>query len=182
MTWVRQAAEHDADHRKTDEGGSGSAIAFEIAGHAAKPADPGKCSLHDPPLGQNFKTDGGSRTFDDLDSPSTCSRGCFRGLRPSITAVTVDALDKGKQPTRAAVQHQRNAVTILYAGRMHCHVQQQAEGIDENVPLATLDLLARIKALRIERSPPFCAPLALWLSIIAVVGLAPRPACSRTAT
>src|SRR4029078_8417869 len=118
MTWVRQAAEHDADDTKPYEGASGSAIAFEIAGHAAKPADPGKCSLHDPPLGQNFKTDGGSRTFDDLDSPSTCSRGCFRGLRPSITAVTVDALDKGKQPTRAAVQAQRNDVTRFDDGRV----------------------------------------------------------------
>jgi hypothetical protein len=47
MAWVRQAAKHDADHRRADEGGSGSAIAFEIAGHAAKPADPGECSLHD---------------------------------------------------------------------------------------------------------------------------------------
>jgi hypothetical protein len=27
MTWLRQAAERDADHRKTDEGGGGSAIA-----------------------------------------------------------------------------------------------------------------------------------------------------------
>jgi hypothetical protein len=35
MTWLRQAAEHDADHRKADEGGSGSAIALEIARHAS---------------------------------------------------------------------------------------------------------------------------------------------------
>jgi hypothetical protein len=35
MTWHRQAAERDADHRKTDEGGSGSAIALEIARRSA---------------------------------------------------------------------------------------------------------------------------------------------------
>jgi hypothetical protein len=63
--------------------------------------------LTDPAFGQNFKPDGGSRTFDNLDPPSTCSRGCFGSLRSSITAVTVDALDKGKQPTSAAVEHQR---------------------------------------------------------------------------
>ena len=182
MTWLRQAAEHYADHGETDEGGNSSAIALEIARHAAKAADPGECSLHDPALGQDFKTDSGSRTFDDLDPPATRSCGCFCGFRPLIAAVTIDALDEGKQPTRTAVEHQRNAVTILNAGRMHCHVQQQAERIDKNVPLATLNLLARIKALRIERSPPFCAPFALWLSMIAVVGLASRPACSRTAT
>jgi hypothetical protein len=67
-------------------------------------------------------------------------------------------------------------------GSMHRHAQQQAERIDENVALATRDLLARIEALRVERGLPFCAPLTLWLSMIAVVGLAPRPACSRTAT
>jgi hypothetical protein len=57
-----------------------------------------------------------------------------------------------------------------------------AERIDEDMTLATRDLLARIEALWVEQGPPFGAPLALWLSMIAVVGLASRPACSRTAT
>ena len=69
-------------------------IAFEIAGQRRNWLAQANVRIHDPALGQNFKTDGGSRTFDDLDPPSTCSRGGFRGLRPSITAVTVDALDK----------------------------------------------------------------------------------------
>lgn len=62
---------------------------------------------------------------------------------------------KGKQTARAAIEHQGNAVAILDAGGMDGHAQQQAECIDENVPLATRDLLARIEALRIKRSPPF---------------------------
>ncbi len=53
---------------------------------------------------------------------------------------------------------------------------------DEDVALAPRGLLARIEALRVERSPPFCAPLALWLSITAADGLASRPSRSRTAT
>jgi len=182
MTWLRQAAEHDADHGEANEGGYRSGVALEVARHAAKAADPGEGSLHDPAFRQNFKTDSGSRALDNFDRPFTSSGGCLCGFRPLIAAVGVDALDEGKQTTRAAVEHQRNAVTILNAGRMHCHAQQQAERIDENVPLATRDLLASIKALRVERSPPFCAPLALWLSMIAVLGLASRPACSRTAT
>jgi len=32
---------------------------------------------------------------------------------------------------------------------MHRHAQQEAERIDENVALATADLLARIEALRV---------------------------------
>jgi hypothetical protein len=63
----------------------------------------------------------------------------------------------------------------LDMGGMNCNTQQQAERVDENVSLAARDLLACIEALRIERGPPFCAALALWLSMIAVVGLAWRP-------
>ncbi len=77
------------------------------------------------------------------------------GFRPLIAAVGKDMLDEGKQTTRAAVENQRNAVTILNAGRMNCHAQQQAERIDENVPLATRDLLARIICALFSYFPPF---------------------------
>jgi len=76
----------------------------------------------------------------------------------------------------------RIAIAILNIGGMDRYAQQQAERIDEDMALATRDFLARIEALRVEEGPPFCAPLALWLSMIAVVGLASHLACSRTAT
>src|SRR5262245_7225026 len=66
-----------------------------------------------------------------------------------------------EETTRAGVEHQRHPVAILNIGGMHRHAQQQAERIDEDIALATRDLLARIEALRVERGPPFCAPLAL---------------------
>jgi hypothetical protein len=50
------------------------------------------------------------------------------------------------------------------------------------MPLAAGDFLARIVTLRVDRGPPFCAALALWLSMIAALGLASRPACSRQLT
>jgi hypothetical protein len=65
---------------------------------------------------------------------------------------------------------------------MHNDTQEEAKGIDQDVPLASRDLLARIEALRVERRAPFCAALAVWLSIIVVEGLASRPSCSRAAT
>src|SRR5262245_57693277 len=119
--------------------------------------------------------------LDDIDPPSSgrCDRRCQ--LRPLIVGIGEDALDEGEAAACAAVEDQPSAITILQVGRVDDDVQQEAERVDENVPLAARDLLARVIARRIERRPPFCAPLALWASMIATVGLASRPACSRTA-
>ena len=65
---------------------------------------------------------------------------------------------------------------------MHDDGKQQAEGVGQQVALAADDLLARVVAGRVDRSAPFCAAFAVWLSMIAVVGLASRPVSSRTAT
>jgi hypothetical protein len=46
-------------------------------------------------------------------------------------------------------------IAILHIGRVDNHAQQEAERIDEDVALASLDLLARIEALRIKRRAPF---------------------------
>jgi len=46
-------------------------------------------------------------------------------------------------------------VAILHVGGVDDHAQQEAERIDEDVALASLDLLARIEALRIKRRAPF---------------------------
>ena len=59
-------------------------------------------------------------------------------------------------------------------------LHQQALGVDQDVTLLALDLLAGIKARRVDRAPPFSALLTLWLSMIAAVGLASRPASRGT--
>ena len=74
------------------------------------------------------------------------------------------------------------AVAVLNSCSMDAHAKQEAECVDEDVALAARDLLARIKALRVECRAPFCAALLLWESMIATVGLASRPAASRVAT
>jgi hypothetical protein len=65
---------------------------------------------------------------------------------------------------------------------MHDSRHQQALRVDKDVALLAPDLLAAIKARRVNRAPPFSALLTLWLSMIAAVGLASRPACSRQRT
>jgi hypothetical protein len=74
---------------------------------------------------------------------------------------------------------------------VHHDAQQQSEGVDEDVVLDALDLLARVEADQVDRRveadqvdrrTPFSAALTDLLSRIAAVGLACLPACSRRAT
>ena len=121
------------------------------------------------------------RTLNDLDLPTSGRSNSLRHFGPLITAISENALDEGKAPPGFAQQF-TSAVAILNICGMHAHAEQEAECVDEDVALAALNFLARIKALRVECRPPFCAALLLWESMIATVGLASRPAASRVAT
>src|SRR3954463_7995022 len=61
-------------------------------------------------------------------------------------------------------------------------LEQQALGVDQDMTLLAPDLLAAVIARRVNAAPPFSALLTLWLSMIAALGLASRPANSRHAT
>lgn len=153
---------------------------LEVAGEAAVAADPSDGALDDPALGQHDEFVFVTAT-DDLDLPSAGAGDGGRHLRPLIACVADDALDEGEQSARLP-QQRLGAVAVLHVGGMHDHREQQTERVGQQVALAPDDLLARVVAGRIKRSAPFCAAFAVWLSMIAVVGLASRPACSRTAT
>ena len=72
-----------------------------------------------------------------------------------IAGIGEDALDKGKEAARASIENQPRPVAILHRGGMNDDVQEKTERVDEHVPLAARDLLARIEALRVERRAPF---------------------------
>jgi len=116
-------------------------------------------------------------TLDDFQRPQTGRCDRLRHPGALVSAIGIDALDEGEAAAGVA-QHGRRPVAILDIGRMDGDAQQQAERIDEDVALAAFDLLARVIPRRIERDPPFTAPLALWLSMMAALGLASRPARS----
>ena len=96
----------------------------------------------------------GIAALDDLQCPATGIGNDLLHLRPLIPGIREDALDEGKQTTRRA-QHLAGAIAILHVGRVNDHAQQQAERIDEDVALASRDLLACIEPLRVERRAPF---------------------------
>jgi hypothetical protein len=97
-----------------------------------------------------------------------------------VAAIGEDSGDR-VEAAEQAHQHGTGRHTVLDACRMHDHRQQVALRIYRDVPLAALDLLARVVAA----PPPFSAVLADCESIIATVGVAFRPPalrpCSRSA-
>ena len=156
-------------------------VALVIARQTAISADPCQRPLDDPTLRQHREFVQ-LRALDNYNNPAADAGRRQSRARSLITSIGKDLENERPQGARSLVKHQGRAVAVLNVGGMNCDAQQQAERIDEDMPLAARDLLARIITLRVKRSPPFCAALALWLSMIATVGLASRPSCSRTAT
>jgi hypothetical protein len=155
-------------------------VTLEVLGEAAEAADPSEGAFDDPTFGKNDEAMQ-LVAFDDLDLPGAGL--CDGGGEPRslIAGIGEDTLDEGEHAARVTIEYQARSIAILHVGGMDDDVQQEAERVDEDVALATRDLLACVIARRIDRRPPFCAPLALCASMIATVGLASRPACSRTA-
>jgi hypothetical protein len=141
--------------------------------------DPADRALDDPTLGQHDEAVLVTAP-DDLHLPSPGPLHCRRHLRPLVAGIADHPLEERKQPARLS-QQRLGPVAVLDIGGMHDHAEQQAERVGQDMALAAKGLLARIVPGRVEGRPPFCAPFAVWLSMIAVVGLASRPARSRSA-
>jgi hypothetical protein len=117
-------------------------------------ADPGESALDDPAFGKNGEPML-LGAVDDLDGPGA-GLGDRSGESAGVVAgVGKDAFDEGKEAARTTVEDQPRAVAILHVGGVDDDVQQEADRVDENMPLAARNLLARIKALRVDRGPPF---------------------------
>ncbi len=154
MGWPGQSSEHDADHGETDECCGGSHVALEIAREASVVADPREGSLDDPAFGENDEAMQ-LVALHDLELPGAGPGDSSRSLRSLVASIGEDALDKGKETTGVPVENEGCAVTILHIGRMDDNIQQEAKRVDEKMPLAALNLLTRIKALRVKRGAPF---------------------------
>ena len=93
--------------------------------------------------------------LDDLKHP-TAGPGDGGGERCALVAgIGEDTLDEGEESARAPIEDEPRTIAILHVGGVDDDVQQEAERVDEDVPLAARDLLARIVALRVKRRAPF---------------------------
>ncbi len=145
---------------------------FPILGKASTTIEPSKSSFDNPPFRQNLKPHRFIRSLDNFDGQVGQNPfNPFPKFRSLITCI-------GKEPFRERKHaehcrhHQHAAIAILNVGWVYQGMYQQAEGIDKNVPLFAFNLFARIKAWRIDLSPPFSALFTLWLSMMPAVGLA----------
>ena len=151
--WPGKAFEHEADHCEADECGDSCGVAFEVASETTIAADPCECSLDNP----SFRQDDEAvkvGSFDDFDLPGASRGYRLRHLWPLVSGAGEYPFDERKAPPDAP-QQITCAITVLNIGRQDVHTEQKAERVDEDVALATRDLLARIEALRINRRAPF---------------------------
>ena len=81
----------------------------------------------------------------DFQLPSPGPPHNERHLVSGISAIGKNALDEREQSARPA-QKMECSITVLSVGRMNNDVQQETQRIDQDVPFATLDLLARVVA------------------------------------
>ena len=173
-----ESSEHEPDARQPDEGDGGSVEVFVVLGQAPAAVDPGDGAFHDPASWNDLETLGLRGTLDHLDPPGGIGHGPVQ-LLAAVGAVGEDRLQEGKQPAGVAIQDQKGAVAVLYVGRVDDDGEDQAEGVDQEMALLALDLLARVIARAVDARPPFSAPFTLWLSIAPALGEAARPSSSR---
>jgi len=165
---------HQVDHHKVDHGFATGGERFVVFAHSPVSPDPPEGALDDPPSGKHREADDVIASLYNLQHPTAY------GLRPfdeftRIPSVCPNELQSRVLPTEFA-KHELGTVAILNVGSMDDHGQDQAQGIDDQVPLAPLDFLARVVPSR----PPFSVVLTLWLSTMAAEGEAFRPAAKRT--
>jgi len=182
LSWIAKLSQHEADGSKFEEGERGAIEVFPVLCQSPAAVEPGDSAFDDSPFGLYDKALDPIRAFDDFRFEMRQDAGQRVAKdRPLIGAVGEQLLEIGEQ-TEQRCQQGDAAVAILNVGGGDDTVQEQALCIDENMPLPALDQLARIKAGRIDVSPPFSALFTLWLSMMQAVGLASRSACSRHLT
>ena len=150
-----------------------------ILGQAAAPVEPAKGTLNDPTLRLDDKALRVVAAPDDPGHEVGHDIGDTVGEdRPGVGAVGEQHAQEGELPEQRG-QQQHTTIAVLHVGGGDQGVQQQSELVDQDVAFLTLDQLAGIEAMRIDRRPPFSALFTLWLSMMQAVGLASRAACSR---
>src|SRR5215204_5863902 len=147
---VRELSEHQANGSQVQEGESLAAEALPVLGQPTAAVQPSYGAFDDPALRQDREALGLIGPLDDLHPDAAADASQTRlELRPLIAAVGVKLEQKRRQPEEGGHDHHAT-VTVLHVGGMHEGVHQQALGVDQDMALLPLDLLARVVARRVD--------------------------------
>lgn len=125
---------------------------------------------------QNLEAFGLVSPLDDLESERSNLSQCALQLRAGITTVSEDMSQPRPAPENG-LEDGRRAVAILNIGAVNHEADHQSNCIDDNMTLASVDLLARVIA---RNSAAFRGFQALTIDHTAE-GEALRPSSSRAA-
>lgn len=118
---------------------------LEVPGEATAPAEPGKGALDDPASRQELEAFDSGGPLDNLDGPLAAMGECIEQLFAAIDPVGKDVPKSGKALAQA-LQERDSAVDILNIGGMNVDGQQKTIGIGDDMPLASMEALARVKS------------------------------------
>jgi hypothetical protein len=162
----------DPNHRFTRPG-----EVLVIFTQTAVAVEPPQGPLDNPPFRTHGKPLGALGPFDNLQA-----YGVMQPQRPDPCdqLARIRLIGPDHPQTRELVpencQQGLGPVTILHTRRGDDDGQDQPERVDEEMPLAALDLFVRIKAA----DPPFSVVFTDWLSMSPAVGWRRLPAAART--
>ena len=145
-----------------------------IFAQSSAPTQPTECSFNNPSAWQHFKMMVVFWPLYDLQNPASESPSPIHQL-PSIAPISPDQLKPGKSPNKLG-QHKLCSITVLDVCGVDHHCHQQTYGVNYDVALTPIDLLACIVATR----PPFSVVFTDWLSMIAALGVGSRPSICLT--
>src|SRR5436190_10413071 len=151
---------------------------LEVFGQPAAAPQPAERAFDNPTLLEHHKALGGLRALHDFKLGPRRSAHGLGGLPALVRTIRNHPFQKRKEPSHLP-QDTQTAIAVLDVAGQNGAAEHQAECVPDGVALAPFDLLGGIIAHRIDRAPPLSAPLTLWLSTMAVVGLASLPANSR---
>ena len=120
---------------------------FKIFCQSTASSEPCERPLDHPPTRQNFEPADVIGSFDDFYRPLSNSFERSPQFVTGIAAVGEDMPQPGIERTDRG-QRDRAAIAVLNVGGMHDEPNEMTKCIGHDVPLASLDLLARIKATR----------------------------------
>lgn len=144
-----QTPHHQLNHGDSDPCLGRLWQGLEVFTQPPRAIEPTKRALHDPTPLQHLKALGVPGTFHDHQS------SLQHGRHPRHELARIPPVSPNELQSREASDQRRQdlfgSITVLDAGRMHHHNQEQTEDIDHDVALATAYALASV----IAPAPPF---------------------------